>query len=411
MSDITKDFLDLLEEEFIKRYSSSKKIQSLEKKIKEGNASCEDAFQYSKEVGNLRKLILHENITDDILNDGYLGYSNALKLFDDVIHKNYELINQYCQKVFTQVNKQAGINLQGVSVEYDQEKTDGIIECAVKDKYEKTRDETEEAVVTNAKCYYDSSVRKNAKFQYESGLNPKVIRTAVGKTCKWCHDLAGTYDYYEVSDTGNDVFRRHKNCDCLVVFSPKKSRYQNVHSKNWMNTAEYKENAQKRINFVEQKSEKISPVFRETVISGARITERYSKEAENFAEMYYEEIRHMSTDVYKIAKNTGYSRELISEIKNYLFINNSKFDEDEGLWTRFDPDCAIAQSWQRLWMGDNIQKHDITLIKHEIYEMNLKKENPNLSHYEAHTKATLVYNYEEESDNYYGLLREHSKKR
>lgn len=249
MSDITKEYLDGLKEEFYKKYSSSKKIQNLEKLLKDGKATCEDAFQYSKEVGNLIKLVLHENITDEILTDGYLGYMNALSIFNDVIHRNHELINQYCQKTFTQINKQAGINLKGVSVEYDQNKTDGIVECAVKDKYINTRAEIEEAVVTNAKTYYDSSVRKNADFQYKSGLNPKIIRTAVGKTCKWCKSLAGTYDYYDVSDTGNDVFRRHRNCDCLVVYSPRKGKYQDAHSKQWMDSKEYEEERIKRIDF------------------------------------------------------------------------------------------------------------------------------------------------------------------
>ncbi len=241
MSDITREFLDALEEEFDKRYSSSKKIQSLVKRIKDEKATAEDAFEYAKEVGYLRKLVLHDLITDDVLNDGYLGYYNAKMLFDDVLYKDYELINQYCKNAFTQLNKRAGINLKGVSVDYDQKKTDGITECAVKDRYTVTRSETEEAVSTNAKGYYDSSVEKNARFQYKSGLSPKIIRTAVGKTCKWCQSLAGTYDYYEVSNTGNDVFRRHANCDCMVVYSPRKGEYQDVYSKRRMNDVEYKE--------------------------------------------------------------------------------------------------------------------------------------------------------------------------
>ena len=411
MADINREFLDELQNEFNKRYLASKKINSLRKILSEGNATAENAFEFAKEVGNLRKLVLHDLITDDILNDGYLGYYNALDIFSKALLDNYELINNYCKTAFTQVNKNAGINLNAVSVEYDQSKTDGIIECAVKDRYTVTRDETEEAVATNAKSYCDESVKKNAEFQYKSGLNPKIIRTAVGKTCKWCQSLAGTYDYYEVSDTGNDVFRRHSNCDCLVVYSPNKGKYQDVWDKRWINTKEYVDKVQKIIDYSEIKSESISSKFRETIISGARIVDRYSEEAEEFADMYYEEIRHMSTDVQKIAKNTGYPVDTISKIKNYLFINNSKFDEDTGIWTRFDSDCAIAQSWQRLWMGDNIQKHDLTLLKHELYEIDLKEKDPNISHDIAHIRASLLYNYSEESDEYYGLLREHKKRK
>ena len=233
MSDITKELLKELEEVFNKRYSANKKIKSLLKKLEEGKSTAQDAFDYSKEVGNIRKNVIHDYITDEILDNEYLGYYNAKALFDEALFNDYELINRYCKNAFTQVNKEAGIGLRGVSVDYDQDRTDGIVECAVKDKYTVTRAETEEAVVTNAKSYYDISVRKNAEFQYKSGLSPKIIRTAVGKTCKWCQSLAGTYDYYDVSDTGNDVFRRHSNCDCIVVYSPRKGRKQNVWTKEW----------------------------------------------------------------------------------------------------------------------------------------------------------------------------------
>jgi len=149
-------------------------------------------------------------------------------------------------------------------------------------------------------------------------------------------------------------------------------------------------------------------------ITGARITNPDSKEAEAFAKQYYEEIRHMKNDVSKIADNTGYSVEEIQKIKDYLFIKQSLYDEDTGEWRRFDEDARIAQSWQRLLINkgtNKIKKHDITLINHELLEMKLKEENPNISHYDAHIKASMVYNYSEEADKYYARLEKHLKKR
>lgn len=290
MSDISREFLDELEKEFNRRYSASKKIQSLVRKLNSSKATSQDAFDYAKEVGNLRKLVLHDLITEDILNDGYLGYYNAKTLFDDVLFKNYELINKYCMNAFTQINKDAGINLKGVSVEYDQEKTDGIVECAVKGRYTETRDETEEAVVTNAKGYYDSSVRKNADTQYKAGLKPKIIRTAVGKTCKWCQSVAGTYDYREVSNKGNDVFRRHANCDCLVIYQPSKGSYQDVHSKQWMDTKEYKELQHKRIEYSERKGnnsvEKLSRNTLTNHLDPIYVRSKYVKPLEGYDDVF-----------------------------------------------------------------------------------------------------------------------------
>ena len=131
--------------------------------------------------------------------------------------------------------------------------------------------------------------------------------------------------------------------------------------------------------------------------SGARITDLFSDEAEEFAKMYYREIQSFSTDTRKIAKNLGKSEKEIKQIKQYLFE------------TGFDPDCAIAQSWQRLMNGKNIKSHDRTLIEHELLEMRIKRENPEIEHWKAHEIATRKYNYQKEAEEYYGNLKKHKK--
>ena len=55
------------------------------------------------------------------------------------------------------------------------------------------------------------------------------------------------------------------------------------------------------------------------IISGARITDIFSEEAEEFAEMYYEEIRSFSTDAKKIANNLNKAESDIRKIKS-IFI-------------------------------------------------------------------------------------------
>lgn len=136
------------------------------------------------------------------------------------------------------------------------------------------------------------------------------------------------------------------------------------------------------------------------IISGGRILDPDSKEGEEFAEMYYKEVLSFSTDHIKIAKNTGKSEEDILAIKEYLFKTDL-----------FKPDCAIAHSWQRLMNGKDIKEHDYTLINHEVYEMQIKKENPNISHSKAHEMATKKYDYQTEVDIYYGNLNKNKKRK
>lgn len=140
------------------------------------------------------------------------------------------------------------------------------------------------------------------------------------------------------------------------------------------------------------------------ISSGARITNLFSKAADEFAEMYYQEIRSFSTDTKKIADNLGKQESDIRKVKAYLFEEDSLYDPDEEIWKRFDPDCAIAQSWQRLMIGEDIKPHDRTLIEHELLEMEIKNKDPEISHQKAHELAAQKYDYGKEVLEYYGSL-------
>ena len=169
-------------------------------------------------------------------------------------------------------------------------------------------------------------------------------------------------------------------------------------------------NARKRELYASKKAEKLEKLRRSDIlISGARITDLNSAEADEFAEMYYEEIRHFSTDSKKIADNLGKEESDIRKIKAYLFEDDSLIDPDTGESRQFDPDCAIAQSWQRLMNGKDIKLHDKTLIEHELLEMKIKQENPGIDHVKAHELASEKYNYPKEALEYYGNLKKHKK--
>ena len=65
----------------------------------------------------------------------------------------------------------------------------------------------------------------------------------------------------------------------------------------------------------------------------------------------------------------------------------------------------MAQSWQRLIEGKHIQKHDITLIKHELREKELIKQG--MSQEDAHIAVSKIYNYAKESRDYYAKIKKH----
>ena len=98
----------------------------------------------------------------------------------------------------------------------------------------------------------------------------------------------------------------------------------------------------------------------------------------------------MSSGVKRVSKNTGFKEEHISLVKEHLFLK--KHDLESGKNIYFYPDYDIAESWQRLIDGKNIQEHDLILIKHEYLEQALMNRR-GLSQREAHSRAEKFYNY------------------
>lgn len=138
-------------------------------------------------------------------------------------------------------------------------------------------------------------------------------------------------------------------------------------------------------------------------VSGA-ITDTYSEAAKKHAKIRYNAIRKQKHDVRKIATNTGYTEEIIQEIKNYLFIDEHNLGDRIA---RFDPDFAIAHSWDRLSQGV-FEPHDLTLLKHEIMERQLIREG--LTQHEAHIQTSKKYNYQKEAAEYYAELKKRQKR-
>lgn len=140
-------------------------------------------------------------------------------------------------------------------------------------------------------------------------------------------------------------------------------------------------------------------------ISGA--LNPFSKDARKHAAQYYESVRHMNTDVARISENTGISEAEIAKIKKHVFLEKHDLGGDEPEY--FYPNYEMAQSWQRLIDGKNIQKHDVTLLRHEAMERELMDKG--YSQAEAHRLAEEKYNYSKESDEYYAETNKHHKNR
>ncbi|MGM3308641.1 hypothetical protein ACSQ6I_22145 [Anabaena sp. WFMT] len=109
-----------------------------------------------------------------------------------------------------------------------------------------------------------------------------------------------------------------------------------------------------------------------------RIQKKYLKEAMKA----YDKIIESKDDILKIANQYQLSSEDIERAKQYAFGKGV-------LQNQFIPDLRMAQSWERMVLGEEIDSDEV-LLKHEILESDLVI-NQGLNQLDAHKIAQAQY--------------------
>ena len=232
------DFDDILKK-IIRRYGARtdqiRTTQLIESKLKRHAATYADAEHYAQEIGEALTDAFREYLPE-ALTDGRLFRAAAEVLVEQPMKTAGKDVAEVAARIQKQLNENAGIGMNAIVPEMNQDQIDGIITGICNAESYEAGEKTMFAQVENAlEGYVDDFVRENADFQYKAGLNPKIERRSDGKCCAWCSALVGTYNYEDVRNRGNDVFRRHKHCHCVVNYNPGdgSGRRQNVHTRQW----------------------------------------------------------------------------------------------------------------------------------------------------------------------------------
>lgn len=229
--DIVPKLLETIQKEFDEKTLDSSKIKKALQSLKYNKATYEDANEFAIEVGEILSDVLRKNITVKVLPDGKMYYNIADRILNPTMNKNYNLISDFTKDIQTELNHQAGLRIKGQKAKLNQDRIDGIIErLSAADNFDDIKWILDEPMVNFSQSIVDDTVRSNAEFQAKAGFSPKIVRKPDSKPCDWCKNLVGEYDYHEVSNKGNDVFRRHDNCRCTVTFEHKKGGSATIHS-------------------------------------------------------------------------------------------------------------------------------------------------------------------------------------
>ncbi len=199
-------------------------MQIIESKLAKHTVNYSDANRYAQEIGNILTGIFREYLPE-ALTDGKLYRAAAEVLVKDPMYQAVNDVNKVARMIQNDLNAQAGIGMNAITPEVNEDQIDGIITgiCNA-ETYAGSEELFMDQLGNFLEGHVDDFVRENADFQSNAGLTVIVQRIADAKCCKWCSNLAGSWLYDQVRDRGNDIWKRHNNCHCQIIYDPRGSK-------------------------------------------------------------------------------------------------------------------------------------------------------------------------------------------
>lgn len=229
--DIVPELLEKIKEDYEKNVAAVNTEELLSKLLKSKN--LDDAYAYARKIGQALSDAFVQNISADLLPNGRMYFNIANRLIPPTLTRAYKDSANISEIIMANINAQNKIGMMVQQGIMNSDRITGIVDrLSEAEKFEDVKFLTGRAVMQNVtQSAVDDTIEANAQFQYKSGIRARVERKLGGKCCAWCQRLVGKYTYPDVPE---DVYRRHENCRCTVIYYPGKGyTTQNVHTKEY----------------------------------------------------------------------------------------------------------------------------------------------------------------------------------
>lgn len=210
---------------------SEAELRYILKRVSEKKADFNDTFQYAK--------ILSHTLGNE-LSDEILTLEDPEIITAELLRDSYEDINSVCADVQKALDERLSINLNPRKAAYPAERVrqfaHSLIDPTVSESVIKRR--ARAGTTTISMSFHDDYISENAKFRQKLGLDCYITRIG-SHCCEWCTAVSGKYAFGEQPA---DIFRRHDNCDCVIIYDNKVLRGKQRDggtTRAWEETKEY----------------------------------------------------------------------------------------------------------------------------------------------------------------------------
>ena len=170
MVDIAPSLYERVNELFKDLLDRNSKIKAIQKKIKEGGATYEDATEYAIEVGeSLRRAFT--DITAEDLPDGVMYYNIADRVVRPNMVEQHEIVADVAEAVQKDLNLKAGLGLNAIRPLIDNNRIQGIIDKVSATGFNEARWILGEPVINYAQSVVTEAIYQNAGMHAKVGLS------------------------------------------------------------------------------------------------------------------------------------------------------------------------------------------------------------------------------------------------
>lgn len=217
---MTEDLLKKIRADYNEFAKRNKYIQQCIEKIESGSATFKEVDSVTKATGYALKVAFEKNIADNI--SEFANEDTIRKILNSTLGDNYEFINLIATNVQKRLDEKAGISIVPQKAPFPSERTNNLAAYTAKQDLSKDSALRDFSAATEniVNSIYTDYVKENAEFRSNAGLEVTVSRWDDVGCCYWCESLVGKYTYPDVPD---DIWRRHKNCSCVIDYTNSKT--------------------------------------------------------------------------------------------------------------------------------------------------------------------------------------------
>ena len=212
--------------------AASGRIKSLEKKLADGTLTMKEGA----ELTDLRARAFGTAFSGKVLD---IAQGEREGACTELLRKRCDDTDEVAKAAQRAALTRQGLNLTPPAAPFEEDRARKIGHSLEDDTVpdETIQRRAKSATETMIRSQYDRNMKQGAKTCADAGLKTYIIRDSASGCCKWCDEVAGKFVY---GSEPKDVYRRHDNCSCSVVYESGRGR-QNVWSKQYWSAEQERE--------------------------------------------------------------------------------------------------------------------------------------------------------------------------